>query len=106
MQYGEAFMRGADEDGNAQGSAKVGYREQRLHAGDIAHSDPQAAVLLIDFRHSIGFYGLLDPEAHTMLVDIEEQQLFQRGALVRWQCRCNPDGTAQCSPRHERACLK
>jgi hypothetical protein len=34
---------------------------------------------------------LLDPDAHTMLVDIEEQQLFQRGALVRWQSRCNSD---------------
>src|SRR5258708_2126114 len=79
MQHGEAFMRRAHENGNAQRSSQVGYREQRLHSRNVAHTDPQAAVMLIDFRHSIGLYRLLDPDAHAMLVDVEEQQLLQRG---------------------------
>ena len=84
MQHGETFMRRAHENSHAQGPAQVGYREQGLHAGDVAHADAQAAVLFVDLRHSVGFYGLLDAEAHAVLVDVEEQQLFQRGALVHW----------------------
>jgi hypothetical protein len=33
----------------------------------------------------------LDPDAHTVLVDVEEQKLLQRGALIHRQFRCNPD---------------
>jgi hypothetical protein len=33
----------------------------------------------------------LDPDSHAMLVDVEEQQLFQRGTLVHRQLRGNPD---------------
>jgi hypothetical protein len=85
MQHGEALVRRAHEDGNAYRPSYVGYREQSLHPCDIAHTDAQAAVLLKDLRHSIGFNGLLDAETHAMLVDVEEQQLFQRGTLVELQ---------------------
>jgi hypothetical protein len=36
------------------------------------------------------------------LVDVEEQQLLQRGPLVHRQFRRNPDCSAQFSPRNER----
>jgi hypothetical protein len=38
--------------------------------------------LLIDFGHSISIYGLLNAYAHPVLVDVEEQQLFQGGPLA------------------------
>ena len=91
MQDCESFMRRAYENGNAYWSPEFGYREQGLHSGDIPDADTQATVLFVDLRHSIGFYGLLDADAHPMLVDVEEQQLLQRGALVDRQFRRNPD---------------
>jgi hypothetical protein len=30
---------------------------------------------------------LLDSDSYAVLIDVEEQQLFQRGALVYWQFR-------------------
>ena len=81
MQNREAFMRGANENGDAHRPAQIGNCEQGLHSGDIAHADAQAAVMLVDLRHPIGLDGLLDSDPHAMLVDVEEQQLFQRG---RW----------------------
>src|SRR6202166_3598964 len=85
MQDCESFMRRAYENGNAYWSPEFGYREQGLHSGDIPDADTQATVLFVDLRHSIGFYGLLDADAHPMLVDVEEQQLLQRGARVHRQ---------------------
>ena len=82
MQHGKTLMGGTNENGHTQRPAEIRYREQGLHAGDVSHADTQTAVLLVDFRHSVGIYGLLDPDADTMLIDVEEQQLFQRGALV------------------------
>jgi hypothetical protein len=82
VQHGKTLMGGTNENGHTQRPAEIRYREQGLHAGDVSHADMQSAVLLVDFRHSVGIYGLLDPDSDTMLIDVEEQQLFQRGALV------------------------
>ena len=82
VQHGKALMGGPNENGHTQRPAEIRYREQGLHAGDVSHADTQTAVLLVDFRHSVGIYGLLDPDPDTVLIDVEEQQLFQRGALV------------------------
>ena len=85
MQDCESFMRRAYENGYTYRSPEFGYCEQGLHSGDITDTDPQAPVLFMDLRHSISFYGLLDADTHPMLVDVEEQQLLQRGALVHRQ---------------------
>ena len=91
MQYRESFMRRTHEDGNAHRPSQVGYREQSLHPRDIADSNAQTAVLFIDLRHSISLYGLLDSDPHTMLVYIEEKQLFKCSALLYRQFRRNAD---------------
>jgi hypothetical protein len=41
---------------------------------------------------------LLDAESHPMLVDIEEEQLFQGGTLFRGQLRCYVNRHAQRTP--------
>ncbi len=81
MQYGEAFVRGTHENGHAQRSAEIRYREQSLHPGNVADANAQSAVLFINLRHPISFYGLLDANTDAVLVDIEEQQLLQRRTL-------------------------
>lgn len=73
MQHGESFMRRPYENGNSQRSPQLRHCEQCLYAGDVAHTNPKAPFLLVDFRYSIGVYGLLDPNTHAMLVDVEEQ---------------------------------
>ena len=83
MQNSEALVRGANKNGDAHRPSFVGNREQRLHSGDVADTDPQAAVLLVDFRHPIGVDGLLNTDPYTMLVYIEKQQLFQGWTLLR-----------------------
>jgi len=82
VQHSKTLMGGTNENGHTQRSAEIRDGEQGLHAGDVSHADTQTTVLLVDFRHSIGIYGLLDPDSDTVLIDVEEQQLFQRGALV------------------------
>jgi hypothetical protein len=82
MEHRESLVGRADEDRHAHGSAEVGNGEQSLYSGDVADTDAQAPILLVDLGHPVCFNGLLDPVPHTMLVDVEEQQLFQRGTLV------------------------
>jgi len=82
VQHGKTLMGGTNENGHTQRPAEIRYGEQGLNAGDVSHADTQTTVLLVDFRHSVGIYGLLDPDSDTVLIDVEEQQLFQRGALV------------------------
>jgi hypothetical protein len=36
----------------------------------------------MDLGNAVSLDRFLDPEAHAMLIDVEEQELFQRGALV------------------------
>ena len=59
----------------------VRHGKQRLHALDVADADAQAAFLLVDLGHAIGFDGLLNAQTHAMLIDVEKQQLLERGAL-------------------------
>lgn len=83
MQNSEALVRGPNKHRDAHRPTLVGYCEQSLHSGDLADTDPQAAVLLVDFRHPIGVDGLLNTDSYTMLVYIEKQQLFQGWTLLR-----------------------
>jgi hypothetical protein len=83
MQNRKALVRGTNEYGDAYRPSLVGNCEQGLDSGDIADTDPQAAVLLIDFRHAIGIDGLLDTDSYTVLVYIEKQQLFEGWTLLR-----------------------
>jgi hypothetical protein len=54
-----------------------------LDSFNVADTDPQGAVLLIDFRHTIGIDGLLDADPHSMLIHVEKQQLLQGWTLLR-----------------------
>ncbi len=83
MQNSKAFVRGANENGDAQRLSFVGNRKESLDSGDVADTHPQAAVLLIDFRYPVGIDGLLDAHSYTMLVDVEKQQLLQGRTLLR-----------------------
>ncbi len=83
MQNSKALVRGANENGDAQRPSFVGNREQSLDSGDVADAHPQAAVLLIDFRHPVGVDGLLNAHSYTMLVYVEKQQLLQGWTLLR-----------------------
>jgi len=83
MQYGKALVRRAHENGDSHRPAFVRNREQCLHSLDVADPHPQAAVLLIDFRHAVGVDGLLDADPYSMLIYIEEQQLLQGRTLLR-----------------------
>ena len=83
MQYGKALVRRAHENGDSHRPALVRNREQSLDPFYVADTDPQAAVLLIDFRHAIGVDGLLDADPHAMLIHIEKQQLLQGWTLLR-----------------------
>ena len=60
----------------------VGDRKQRLHPVDVADPDAQAALLLVDLRDAIGVDRLLDARPDTVLIDVEEQQLFECRALL------------------------
>lgn len=82
MQYGKALLRRAHENGDPHGPAAVRNREQGLDAFDVSHSDPQAAVLLIDFGYAIGVDGLLDADPDTVLIYVEKQQLLQGWTLL------------------------
>ena len=57
-------------------------REQVLHAGDVPDADREAALMLVNLGDTLRFDGLLDAEAYAVLVDVEEQKLLQRCALV------------------------
>lgn len=81
MQNGEALLRRTNENGDAHGPALVGNCIKGLNPVDVAYADPQTAVLLKDFRHSIGVDGLLDADSYAMLVDVEKQQLLQGWTL-------------------------
>jgi len=83
MQYGKALVRRAHENGDSHRPALIRNREQGLDAFYVADTHPQAAVLLIDFRHAIGVDGLLDPDPNTMLIHVEKQQLLQGRTLLR-----------------------
>ena len=82
MQHRESFMRGSNENRDPYGSAFIRNREQSLHAGNVADADAQAAVLLIDLGHPVGVDRLLNAQAYTVLVDVEEKQLFQGWSLL------------------------
>ena len=84
-------MRRADEYGDAHRSSRLGNREQGLDSGYVADAHAQAAVLLIDFRHTIGIDGLLNADSYTVLVYIEKQQLLQGLTLIRSELRRNTD---------------
>jgi len=83
MQHRKSFMCRSNENGNPDGPAFIGNREQGLYSGNIADADAQAAVLLINLRHTIGVDRLLNTQAYTVLVEVEEQQLFQGRSLLR-----------------------
>ncbi len=83
MQHRESFMCRSNENRNCHRAAFVGNGEKGLHAGNIADTDTQAAVLLIDFGHPVGVDRLLDAHPYTVLVDVEKQQLFQGWTLLR-----------------------
>jgi len=83
MQNSKALVCGANENGDAHRLSFVGNREQGLNSGDVADTDPQAAVLLINFRHAIGVDGLLNADSYAMLVYVEKQQLLQSWTLLR-----------------------
>ncbi len=83
MQNSKSLVRGTHENGDAHRPAVVGNREQGLDSLDVADADPQAAVLLIDFRHAIGIDGLLNTDSYAMLVYVEKQQLLQGWTLLR-----------------------
>ena len=82
MQHHETLARQPHEHRDAERPAGIGYREQGLDSFDVPDADGQTAVVLMDLGNAVSLDGLLDPEAHAMLVDVEEQELFQRGALV------------------------
>jgi hypothetical protein len=83
MHYREALVRRAHENGDSDRPALIRNCEERLDAFYVADTDPQAAVLLVDFGHAIGVDGLLDADADTMLVNVEKQQLLQGWTLLR-----------------------
>jgi len=83
MQNSKALVRGTNENGDAHRPSFVGNREQGLDSVDVADTDPQTAVLLIDFRHAIGIDGLLNADSYAMLVYVEKQQLLQGWTLLR-----------------------
>ena len=85
VQDGKSFMRRPYENGNAYRPAEIGNREQSLNPVDITHPNAQPAVMLKYLGRAVDLDGLLDPDPHAMLVDVEEQQLFQRGTLVHRQ---------------------
>ena len=87
MQDREAFMRRAHENGNPQRPTVIGNGEQGLDSRNIADAYAQAAVLLIDFRHPIGIYGLLYAHPDSMLIYVEEQQLLESWTLFNGQFR-------------------
>jgi hypothetical protein len=66
-----------------------------LYAIEVADADAQPAIPLINLGYSIGFYGLLDPHADSVLVDIEEEQLLQCGTLFQAQLGGNHDWVVQ-----------
>jgi hypothetical protein len=83
MQNSKALVRGTNENGDAHRPSFVGNREQGLDSVDVADTDPQTAVLLIDFGHAIGIDGLLNADSYAMLVYVEKQQLLQGWTLLR-----------------------
>ncbi len=87
MQHHESLVRPTHEHRDAQWPAGVRYREQRLNPFDVADADAQAALVLKDLRYPIGLNGLLNSKAYSMLVDIEKEQLFERGPLFDMICR-------------------
>jgi hypothetical protein len=82
MQNSKALVRGTNENGDADRPSLVGNREQGLDSGDVADTNPKAAVLLIDFRYAIGIDGLLNADSYAMLVYVEKQQLLQGWTLL------------------------
>jgi hypothetical protein len=54
-----------------------------LDSCNVADPDPQAPILLINFRNAVGIDGLLNTDSYSMLVYIEEQQLLQGWTLLR-----------------------
>ena len=82
MQNSKALVRGTNKNGDAHRLSLVGNREQGLDSCDVADTNPQAAVLLIDFRYAIGIDGLLNAGSYAMLVYVEKQQLLQGWTLL------------------------
>ena len=82
MQHRESFVRRSNENRDPHGSAFIGNRKQSLYAGNVADAHAQAAVLLIDLGHPVGVDRLLNAHSYTMLVDVEEQQLFKGWSLL------------------------
>jgi hypothetical protein len=91
MQNCEALMGGTHENGKTHRPAFLRDREKGLNALYLTHPYAQTAVLLIDLRHAIGVYGLLNPDADTMLINVEEKELLQGGALLNGQFRRDPE---------------
>ncbi len=85
MQHHEAHVGQPHEHRDTQRPPGFGYREQRLYTFDVAHPDAQAPVLLVNLRNPVGRYGLLDPDAHPMLIRVEKEQLLERGTLLHGQ---------------------
>src|ERR1017187_5786597 len=81
MQHHETVSGQAYEYGNAEWSTVVRHCKERLHTFDIPNADAQSAILLVDLRYAVSFDGLLNPYAHPMLIDVEEEQLLQGSAL-------------------------
>ena len=79
MQNREALVRRAYENGNPDRPAVVGNGEQSLHAGDIAHTHAQAAVLFIDFRHPIGIDGLLNADRTRCWLTLKNSNCSRAG---------------------------
>ncbi len=91
MQYGKTLLGDAYENRDPDWESLRGNREQTLNSLDIADPNPQATVLLIDFGDAVGLDRVLYPVTHAMLIDVEEQQLFQCAALFHAQFRRNRD---------------
>jgi hypothetical protein len=73
------------------GEALSGNGKQTLYSLDIADPNSQATVLFVDLGDTVGFDRVLYAVAHTMLIHVEEQQLFQCAALFHAQFRRNGD---------------
>lgn len=82
MQNSKTLVRRTHENGDTDRPSFLGNGEESLNAGDVADTDPQAAVLLVDFRHSIGIDRLLNADSYAMLVHVEKQQLLQGWTLL------------------------
>jgi hypothetical protein len=91
MQDRESLMRRAHENGNPQRTAFIGDGEQGLNSLDVADAYAQAAVLRVDFGHSIGVDGLLNAHPYSVLIYVEKQQLLQGGTLLNGQFRGDTD---------------